>query len=494
MEDIEVEQYEIACNKIFPGLQMFVRDTFLAKKTEEKYVIGKIIKEPTFCDVSCRVGGIITTHRYAILSNRFLDFSASENGTNWGLFVCKKNSFFKVLDIYKINGKTQISLLHLDENWKLFENINSNVEDDIIKMCRERFQNKYNMPPIPELVTKTWLERLIYPIGINLQNEYVSLNEETMDNINISQWKNNLIENRKNIKLKYGSNFGFNKDHINTIKKGFIPETVEDKWYIYSENDWIYFHRTDTGKRIYEAEIKNIDNRYIIDEFYVERKYENYDNTDDRFDIHILHILIDWGLLRVDSREFYSHLINKTEEDNKKLRETLGNFLFSVNEKIEYAIMKQNKYPCKDVFREFDKKFETFLFLTETFQRRMIIPINEIEQLLFILTLFSNHIENLYEKYNLFVNNKMNMDDILLEINKTFTDIWKEINEIIKIYGSYFINGIEALSNDEIINNLTDSNKIIYLPKEIMNKLLSYKTIINDRIFINEKMFGLFLF
>ena len=182
MEDIEAKQYENVCNRILPGLQMFVRDTFLAKETEEKYVIGKIIKEPTFCDVSCRVGGIITTHRYAILSNRFVDFSAFEQGTNWGLFVCKRNSFFKVLDIYKVNGKTQISLLHLDENWKLFENNHSYVEEDIVKMCRERFQKKYNTPPIPELATKAWLERLLYPIGINPKNEYISLHEETIDN------------------------------------------------------------------------------------------------------------------------------------------------------------------------------------------------------------------------------------------------------------------------------------------------------------------------
>jgi len=184
MEDNEVKQYEDACNRIFPGLQMFVRDTFLTKETEEKYITGKIIKEPTFCDVSCRVSGIITTHRYAILSNRFVDFSEFEHGTNWGLFVCKRNSFFKVLDVYKIDGKTQISLLHLDENWKLFENNHSNVEEDIIKMSRERFQNKYNMPPIPELATNTWLERLLYPIGIDLQNEYISLSEEKIDTKN----------------------------------------------------------------------------------------------------------------------------------------------------------------------------------------------------------------------------------------------------------------------------------------------------------------------
>ena len=80
MENIDVNQYENACNRIFPDLQMFVRDTFLEEETEKKYEIGKIIREPTFCDVSCRVGGIITTHRYAILSNHFVNIGISEHG------------------------------------------------------------------------------------------------------------------------------------------------------------------------------------------------------------------------------------------------------------------------------------------------------------------------------------------------------------------------------------------------------------------------------
>jgi hypothetical protein len=182
MENMDVKQYENAYNRIFPGLQMFVRDTFLEEKTENKYEIGKILREPTFCDVSCRVGGMITTHRYAILSNHFIDFSAFEHGTNWGLFVCRRDSHFKILDIFKLNGKTQISLLHLDDDWELFKNVNSNVEEDIIKMSRERFQNKNTMPPIPELATKTWLERLVYPIGIDKYNEFFPLTGEIVNN------------------------------------------------------------------------------------------------------------------------------------------------------------------------------------------------------------------------------------------------------------------------------------------------------------------------
>ena len=177
MENDDVKLYECSCNHIFPGLQMFARDTFLSKEIEEKYIINKVIREPTYCDVSARVGGLITSHRYAILSNRFVDFGHFEHGTNWGLHVCKSGSFFKILDIFKVEDKTQISLLHLDENWKLFEKCESIVEQDIIKMSRERFLKKYKTHPIPELATKKWLERLVYPIGINTDGNYISLAE-----------------------------------------------------------------------------------------------------------------------------------------------------------------------------------------------------------------------------------------------------------------------------------------------------------------------------
>ena len=44
-------------------------------------------------------------------------------------------------------------------------------------MSRERFLNKYKIPPIPELATKRWLERLLYPIGVDSKGEYCSLTE-----------------------------------------------------------------------------------------------------------------------------------------------------------------------------------------------------------------------------------------------------------------------------------------------------------------------------
>lgn len=74
-----------------------------------------------FVDASHRVMGMITTHRYSILSNHMRDLRPFEHGTNWGLSVAPRDAHFKVLDVYTYGNKTQILLLHLpeDENWKL---------------------------------------------------------------------------------------------------------------------------------------------------------------------------------------------------------------------------------------------------------------------------------------------------------------------------------------------------------------------------------------
>ena len=123
--DLDVKKIEDAINDIMPGLTMYVRDVNLTDEIASKYQPGMIIMEKGFTDASNRVMGMVTSHRYAILSNHMGDFREYEHGTNWGLFVAKNNSHFKVIDIYEHNGKTQILLLHLpdDKRWKLFDNV-----------------------------------------------------------------------------------------------------------------------------------------------------------------------------------------------------------------------------------------------------------------------------------------------------------------------------------------------------------------------------------
>lgn len=168
-----IQAIEKVINEIFPGLMMFVRDVNLPQELGAKYKAGMIIKEKGFTDASCRIGGMVTSHRYAILSNHMGDFRPFEHGTNWGLFVAQHDAHFKVLDIYEYQGKTQITLLHLpdDERWKLFENVQLSMEEELISTCRQRFESKYSMEVIPELATDEWLARCQFPLGFSNQGD-----------------------------------------------------------------------------------------------------------------------------------------------------------------------------------------------------------------------------------------------------------------------------------------------------------------------------------
>ncbi len=166
---IDIDLLEYTINEILSGLTMYVRDVDLDSNLSAIYKTGMIIMERGFTDASCRVMGMITTHRYSILSNHMVDLQEYEHGTNWGLFVAQPNAHYKVLDIYEYQGKTQILLIHLpnDSRWKLFENIEFNIEKDIIDNCRSSFEKKCLAEPIADLTTDEWLSRCIMPIGMS---------------------------------------------------------------------------------------------------------------------------------------------------------------------------------------------------------------------------------------------------------------------------------------------------------------------------------------
>lgn len=167
--EIDKELYEQVINRTYPGLTMFVRDVNLAPELAAKYTEGLIIREKGFTDASCRVMGMVTTHRYAILSNHMADLCEYEHDTNWGLCVAHRDSHFKVLGQETYKGKTVILLLHLpdDEAWKLFKNIVVNTDKNLVAMCIERFKSKCDEPPIPELATEAWMERCACPLGMD---------------------------------------------------------------------------------------------------------------------------------------------------------------------------------------------------------------------------------------------------------------------------------------------------------------------------------------
>ena len=83
------------------------------------------------------------------------------------------NAFFKVLDIYKIENKTQVFLLEIPEmSIDFFSKVTSNIEEEIVKKARENFETKIHLEPIPELQSREWRERTKFPIGMNDEGEF----------------------------------------------------------------------------------------------------------------------------------------------------------------------------------------------------------------------------------------------------------------------------------------------------------------------------------
>ena len=91
----------------------------------------------------------------------------------------------------------------------------------------------------------------------------------------------------------------FTEEQFDKITNGLIPEEMEDKWFIYFEENWLYFHRSWTGWGQYKVRIskENNEKKYSIKEFYVERDPLRYKCVDDDIDIERLCNIILYGLL-----------------------------------------------------------------------------------------------------------------------------------------------------------------------------------------------------
>ena len=171
----DFKKVEEIINFTYRGLTLLIRDTNLGG-LESKYKVGLILKEFGFTDASLHKGGLLTTHRMAILSNHYADLQAYEYGTNWGLCVLDQGSHFKVLDRYTFEDKTQITLLHLPENdWEIFGECRTNVDPEVINIVRNDFEKSIILPPAPALSTHQWLKRCSYPIGMTDKGVYFPL-------------------------------------------------------------------------------------------------------------------------------------------------------------------------------------------------------------------------------------------------------------------------------------------------------------------------------
>ena len=194
-------------NETFSGLTLFYRDTNLSEKLISNYKVGQIIMERGFTDMTYIGGGLSSNLRYLIASSNGKNLSAfNPDSAKTGHILLSSNSYFKILDIQKIENKTQIFLLNIPENSiEYFKSATSNIEDEITEKAKQSFIDKINSDLTPELQTEDWKERTKFPIGMNdngemffddtkiiIQTETENVEPKTSEIVN-----NNRNENKK---------------------------------------------------------------------------------------------------------------------------------------------------------------------------------------------------------------------------------------------------------------------------------------------------------
>ena len=82
----------------------------------------------------------------------------------------------------------------------------------------------------------------------------------------------------------------FSDEEMKALRRGNIPEAMEDKWFWYMEGLTLFAHRSWTGYCIYQIDFKEDDNHLVT----VNRDPEQYKCTSIVEDIETLNKLLDW--------------------------------------------------------------------------------------------------------------------------------------------------------------------------------------------------------
>jgi hypothetical protein len=90
----------------------------------------------------------------------------------------------------------------------------------------------------------------------------------------------------------------FTEQEYDQICLGFIPERMEDKWFIFVEDDTLYMHRSWTGFCIYQLALIKEGAQYIAGEVFANRDAGQYTGPGDVYDAKMVLYLIDFLLLQ----------------------------------------------------------------------------------------------------------------------------------------------------------------------------------------------------
>lgn len=160
------ERLQAVADRLYPGIALFARDVNLPEALARRYIPGLLIREKGVTQASGCFAGMVTTHRFVILSNHMRELPVSDRQK---LYATAPDARFLVLGQHTHQGRTGIFLLHLpdDETWKLWLHAELNMDRQLYQMAVEEFTARCALPPLPELTTWEWLECCAAPMGLS---------------------------------------------------------------------------------------------------------------------------------------------------------------------------------------------------------------------------------------------------------------------------------------------------------------------------------------
>lgn len=154
-------------------LNIYVRDVDLPDGYVERYRIGLIFREPTFCDASEHSKqGLAAKHRYFLLSGnaKHVDalFGGKSGSPGTGLSIFQTDTLWKVLAVNQTEGHAQITLLEIPPlALHAFSSQALTVlEQGLADQAAERFAQALQLPELDACKGAEWLARLRHPLGI----------------------------------------------------------------------------------------------------------------------------------------------------------------------------------------------------------------------------------------------------------------------------------------------------------------------------------------
>ncbi|MDQ3302586.1 MAG: hypothetical protein M3518_04465 [Actinomycetota bacterium] len=125
-------------------------------------------------DCSYLAGGLAAWHRYLIITSQARDLHALAGmDPRYGPAIIRRDGFFKVLDVYWLRGRAQITLLHVPE--ELVGHLRTlepnEMERELVQATRTNFEENLVNPAVPALTEAEWLERTAFPLGMSEEGD-----------------------------------------------------------------------------------------------------------------------------------------------------------------------------------------------------------------------------------------------------------------------------------------------------------------------------------